>query len=193
MDAPTQRPFPDPVFACVKCNQVKPAAQRRSKQSYICRDCQNSIRQEYMERPEPRARAIKRTASWVEKNKSKKTDSDKKRSRRWEARFCMAQHNAAKRGILFLLPLSDFIRLHETATCECCGVTLTSVRDDVPFSRQTRTLDRLDSAGPYSVWNCSVLCHRCNTIKSDASADDVLRVALWLKKRAEREEHVFVG
>jgi hypothetical protein len=182
MDAKPPDPLPD-HFACSKCNQIKPTHPRR--RGDICRECRNAIRREYLSRPIPAAKAATRTRSWTKRNPDRKKAQDRKQNVLWCSRWKLARFNAESRGVLFLLPIEEFIRLHRVSACESCGIALKSIVDGEGFSRVSRTLDRVDPDGPYSVWNCAVLCHLCNTIKNNATPEQVQAVASWFTNRAK--------
>ena len=49
------------------------------------------------------------------------------------------------------------------------------------------TLDRIDPKKGYVPGNVIVICHRANSIKNNATADEIEKVANWLQRQEERE------
>lgn len=90
--------------------------------------------------------------------------------------------NACARARKVGVPLDemDWRTLTQPISCECCGASLV-----VGGGLSSPSLDRIVPAKGYVYGNIAWLCKRCNSIKNDASADDLERVAAWLRKRTE--------
>lgn len=88
--------------------------------------------------------------------------------------------NACARARRAGLPLDeiDWRTLGVPGSCECCGVKLV-----VGGGADSPSLDRVVPVEGYVYGNLAWLCKRCNSIKSDATADELERVANWLRKR----------
>ena len=52
--------------------------------------------------------------------------------------------------------------------------------DDIYWRKHIPAIDRIDSTLNYQDNNVQILCQRCNMIKGDANAEDVMRVAIYL-------------
>lgn len=72
--------------------------------------------------------------------------------------------------------------LQRQSTCECCGVTLAIERR---FNGQkcdtSPSLDRIVPSLGYVAGNVALLCWRCNNLKRDATSDELMTIALWMK------------
>lgn len=77
--------------------------------------------------------------------------------------------SAASRGLLFTIPPAAFARL-TSDPCSYCGAPPRRVRVNYGWNG----LDRVDSAGDYTVANCVPCCWTCNRMKGDLSASDFL-------------------
>jgi len=136
---------------------------------------------------ECKACSSKRNILWVEKNrvytnKKNKASTRKKRlNDPKKALFCGAKYRAKQRGVLFLLNPDDFII---PEICPILGIpiktksgTATEMvrhwRDDSP------SLDRIDGARGYIKENVVVVSLRANRIKSDATIEELMKIARW--------------
>lgn len=64
--------------------------------------------------------------------------------------------------------------------CACCRVPFYfSVRGD-GWRDDSPSFDRFDPTGDYSLSNVRLICWRCNNIKRNYGADDLMRVARWI-------------
>lgn len=74
--------------------------------------------------------------------------------------------------------------LQRQRTCECCGCELDVARKmNGQKNNHSPSIDRIIPALGYVVGNVALLCWRCNNLKRDATADELQRVADWLRSR----------
>ena len=59
------------------------------------------------------------------------------------------------------------------------------------YNRSLPSLDRIDARIGYRDGNLQVICSRCNTLKNDASPDEIMQLAIAMKK--QQEERLKLG
>jgi hypothetical protein len=97
---------------------------------------------------------------------------------RTREKFFEIQRRAESKNIPFELSIDDIrTMITETKVCPVFGVDLViGGGDNAP------SIDRLDSSKGYVVGNVIVMSSRANRIKNNATADEVMQVALWMKR-----------
>jgi hypothetical protein len=70
-----------------------------------------------------------------------------------------------------------------TPDCPVCGIRLNYEHHGTGFNRDSPSIDRLDPKVGYTVGNVSVICVRCNILKQNATAEELERVARWIRVR----------
>lgn len=99
-----------------------------------------------------------------------------------------ARAGAPERGLTFneaLFAICD----DPPKTCACCGVTLDyAVRARSGDSGRDRSpsLDRCDNLVGYVAGNVYVTCYRCNRLKNDATATELIALAAYVTRHLER-------
>jgi hypothetical protein len=97
-----------------------------------------------------------------------------------------AAYRARQKGFEFAEALRDLVE-EPPRNCACCGKSFDFTvgkgrnhrgRDDSP------SLDRVNSAEGYTSRNTAVICYRCNRIKTDATADELMTVARYMRRYA---------
>ena len=88
-----------------------------------------------------------------------------------------ARNRATAKGREFSITLSD---LYIPDVCPLLGVPLSMVG---PNSDHRPSLDRIDSNKGYIPGNVWVVSSRANRLKSDATADELIRIGLALRER----------
>jgi hypothetical protein len=102
------------------------------------------------------------------------------RTHREKFKFFALKRNAAVRSIPFLLSKEELVALLKAEKCPICRTPMhTRGAKNAP---DNRSIDRIDSSGPYSMKNCACICYRCNNIKSYGTRDDHRRIAAWMGK-----------
>jgi len=116
----------------------------------------------------------------------------------WVKRKCsQAARNEKEKGTVndrgyrrFLNQSSLLLMCHNN--CPCCGseldyssrqeqIDLGIDSGDVYWRRHVPALDRIDSSRHYEDNNIQILCQHCNMIKGDGTADDIMKVAVYLQ------------
>jgi len=104
----------------------------------------------------------------------------------WRAkkhRYCLlmsAKTRAKKRGHTFSVTEAD---ITWPTHCPVLGVELT-YGGGHGHQRSNASLDRLDNSKGYIVGNVFVLSWRANSIKNDATAEELRAVAAWVEKQS---------
>jgi len=94
-----------------------------------------------------------------------------------------ARYRSAKLGLEFGITYKD---LHLPMNCPVLGIPI-FVGDEVS-SENSPSIDRLNPEKGYIPGNCLVISHLANRIKTNASTDQIRKVADWLDAvTAERE------
>lgn len=83
--------------------------------------------------------------------------------------------SAAKRGIQFDLTPTDIDEIGIPITCPVLGIPLYFHREKV--QDDSISFDRIDSSKGYTVDNLIVTSYRANRLKSDASLQELRRIA----------------
>lgn len=100
-----------------------------------------------------------------------------RRKRRPEAYlFNIAKQRSKRRGIEFTITVDD---LKMPEFCPLLGVRLDSYADNVDLHP---SIDRIDSAKGYIKGNVWIISHRANRVKSNASADEIIKIGSALKE-----------
>lgn len=91
-----------------------------------------------------------------------------------------ARQRAAAKGLPFTITEEDVLAAWpEDGACPVLGIPLK--RGSVGGAQGAApTLDRLNNAWGYEPGNIAVISHRANTLKSDASAAEIERLAAWM-------------
>lgn len=91
-----------------------------------------------------------------------------------------AKKRAAKKGLPFNLSKEDVLKLIGDGICPVFGTQYYMASG---LSGTSASLDRQKPELGYVKGNCSVISYRANTIKQDATADEVQRVADWIRQK----------
>ena len=124
------------------------------------------------------------------KKHSRKKASAKYHQRKRESKDYIARHmcnsarqRARKSGLVFDITIND---IDIPAVCPVLGIPL--FVGSGKLSRNSPTLDRIDSSKGYTRENIKVISHRANTIKSNATASEIYKVYEYMK--SAEENHV---
>lgn len=93
-----------------------------------------------------------------------------------------AKKRAKKSNVTFDLVVEDF---KPRETCPCCGEHF-GYDNDRHNKRTSPSIDRLNPAGGYTKDNCWVICNRCNTIKNNATVDELEAIAREVRAEIAR-------
>ncbi len=89
---------------------------------------------------------------------------------------------AKRKGVPCTITVESIIRGDK---CPCCGIAFergTGVR-----CKASPSLDRIRPELGYVPGNIEIICGRCNSIKNDASPEELRRVADWLESRRKHQ------
>jgi len=93
--------------------------------------------------------------------------------------WTFARRRAKCKGLPFSIVPED-IMLPER--CPVCGIMLVHAIGKGRKQAASSSLDRVEPHQGYVVGNIAVMCSRCNTIKTDATVEELERLAKWLSK-----------
>jgi hypothetical protein len=79
---------------------------------------------------------------------------------------------------------NDYVASLTPDTCPALGVPLSFGGTGRPVA-ESASIDRIDPAKGYVIGNVAVISRRANAIKSDATAEEIMRVAQWVATRME--------
>lgn len=153
----------DKNIVCEVCNKEVIPTGRHQK---VCSDCRVEYYTNYRK-------------SWYysdhEQNKKKNKEKIKKfRQSNPEKYLLISSKNRAKtKGIEFNLRLKDIV------IPKCCPIL------DTEFIRGTESaasLDRIDSTKGYTRDNIQVISRKANVMKNNATQEELMRFAEWVKK-----------
>jgi len=168
------RPISLTEAKCTKCLKIKAASDfgvtesKRTGKRYlrsICKPCNS----------------IETTERWNELKETQPIVAWSKQA------FRSARLRANERGLVFTLSVDMVLALGERKQCEYCqqGVMF-NVDAEHLHERKSATLDRVIGSVGYVPSNVVLSCWRCNVIKNDATADELIQLGLAVKKLAER-------
>lgn len=100
-----------------------------------------------------------------------------RRKRRPEAHlFNIAKQRSKKKNIEFSITVED---LKVPEVCPLLGIKLDSYSDDIDVHP---SIDRIDSSKGYIKGNVWIISHKANRVKSDATADELVKIGMALKE-----------
>jgi len=120
-------------------------------------------------RPHVRAKNRAYSKEWIKQNPK----------RRW---FLAKKGRAKEDGIEFTL---EYETLALPETCPIFGFELLYGGGGKGCNPRSASMDRLDPRKGYTAANVLVVSHLANTIKSNATPDQIMQVALFYKRLAE--------
>ena len=174
---------------CTQCNQHKEQGDfwwkdGKQRLSSRCRECRNA---NYKENPH---RARERARIWYKANSGRASV----RSRYYrKANVCVMLLRAAKRrarnsALPFDLTITD---IHIPQRCPVLGLSL--VVNEGRSRASSPTIDRIVPSLGYVRGNILVISHRANTIKNDASVEELFRVARFYENLEIQRQAATVG
>lgn len=133
------------------------------------------------------------------KNPECKKESNRRAAREWarrnpgphlewrkanpEAYFLFKlKHRAKLHGVPFDLVVADLPEV--PSHCPCCNVKLVRGVGKSSVQQNSPALDRIKPVNGYVKGNVQWLCFRCNRFKSDASPEEIMRLAVFMNKEA---------
>ena len=158
---------PQPKKTCRKCGRTDVELPRAHHRDYICTGCnQEQVRAWQQANPEKR------------QAQSRRTNQRSREKHPERALLSSAKQRAKEAGVPFSITEEDIIIIPP-----CCPVL------GIPLQRKagrgggdnSPSLDRIVPELGYVPGNIAVISNRANRIKSNATAEEIERVAAWLR------------
>lgn len=115
------------------------------------------------------------TGKTKEKDYLKKANLAYSRSNPEKRLFWSAKHRAKKQNLDFDIELSDIV------IPECCPILGYKLEQGEENIHASPSLDRIDSSKGYVKGNIQVISHRANSLKSDATVEELEKLVNYLK------------
>jgi hypothetical protein len=77
----------------------------------------------------------------------------------------------------YLLPI------YEIGKCNCCQIELEHTIGTKSINTNSYTIDRIVPENGYTINNVTILCHKCNEIKNNATPDQLFQIANWYQNK----------
>jgi hypothetical protein len=192
---------PDEVLrACSTCRQGKPLTEFPSNGKGTlktrCKTCHAAATRDYVGRNRAVVNEKKRRASlahpekhvdWMARNGDRHRAATAEYMRRYldehrvEQLLANAYNRAIAKGVPFSLTKADVVI---PEVCPVLGIPLRTGKRG--FSDNSPTLDRVVPSLGYVPGNIAVISGRANMIKRDATADELERIAAWMRSRGAK-------
>lgn len=103
-------------------------------------------------------------------------------AKRLQALCAGAKRRAEKAGLPFDEDLRDYLALNPPVHCPCCGKVLDYSVGRGANRNDSPSLDRMVGSLGYTKLNVRVICWRCNDLKRNATAEELLTVGNFLQR-----------
>lgn len=155
--------------ACSKCGEVKSLSEfQRTKDGFLgrradCKSCQAQYKHQ----------------RWISGQTSARRRSDPVSTQLYMMN-ANAKRRARSKGLPYDIDI-DYLRSIAPSRCPLLGVELqwacnSGLSSEGGPSSNSPSLDRIDSSKGYVKGNVVIVSHRANTIKNDATEDELLRI-----------------
>lgn len=96
------------------------------------------------------------------------------------------KRRARENGMEFALTKADIVFPER---CECCGqiMEIGTTPNGGP-TRNSPSVDRIDSSRGYVPGNIAFICHRCNVLKKDGTIAEFEQILAYMKEKLSRQE-----
>jgi hypothetical protein len=94
-----------------------------------------------------------------------------------------AEERARKAGIPFTITVEEILELIGDGVCPVLGIKYTLSSRKV--TDESANLDRFIAKLGYTKENCTVISKLANSIKTNGTAEQVLKVWVWMKQRQD--------
>ena len=161
---------------CPICNQEVEDYFRTNSRCQSCRGRRNN---DWWEKN--RVRQLKKAHDrWVREH----PDGYRTTEQKFKNAFTRSRANASTRGIPWKFETLEQFKAEFGGvfpeTCPVLGIHLEYGRGKV--SPTSPSLDRFDNTLPYQPGNVTIISHRANWLKGDATYDELQKVAKWMRK-----------
>lgn len=178
---------------CSKCKTVKLFTEFTSNKSrpdgltVWCKTCSKSSRDSYYIANKEKIK--QRHLAWREKNKDyiKTNKLLKKMEDPRKIMLYSAKHRAQVKGLSFDIDLEDIVIPEH---CPVLNIRLEFFHKSQ--SRSSPSLDRIDSSLGYIKGNVQVISWLANTMKTNATMDELYLFALWILKQKEENDRQYL-
>jgi hypothetical protein len=170
---------------CSRCGQDRPESDFNGLKT--CSKCKDYLKRYYVEnRGQEIARALKSYNGKYKKDPDAMRAYKRAEIRRNPESYLLYQTKtrAKKRGLPFNLTHDD-VKVPEK--CPVLGYTLEI--NSGGAGHNSPTVDRIVPSEGYVKGNVQIISHRANTIKSDATAEELRKVADFMEKLMEKIGH----
>lgn len=167
--------------SCSKCGVRHPRSQfykhtrTADKLTSWCKGCYKVSRDAYYQENKERAAAL--SAVWREKNRE--SINEKRRAKKREdprkTMYASAKHRARKGGIPFDIDLDDIV-----IPDECPVLRKPFDFGNTKQERMSPSLDKIDPTLGYVKGNIQVISWLANTMKNDATEEELMAFAQWV-------------
>lgn len=169
------------VSRCKMCDAKRSAKYRANPET---KQCRAEYQAKYNANPEVKKRTKEYSANYYAKPEVKRrrneryvvTSIDNPEKMMWTG----AMARAKKKGIEFTLELKDIVI---PEYCPLSDVRL--FKGDRVHHTASPSIDRIDPTKGYTKENIWVIAHRANTIKSDATSEEFMIIALNYQKKMD--------
>lgn len=175
---------------CSKCGRELPlSAFNRGNSLYgrrsFCRECEHSIQNspEYVARR--RKNTLKRRESLEYILKSNNADTDRRHNNDTSLKLCLlrvAKQRAKTKGLDFNIDITD-INLPDK--CPLLNIPLSSFYGEA--TNNSYSIDRIDSSKGYIKGNVWIISKRANTLKGNATLEELEMLVKNLRRRIREE------
>lgn len=105
----------------------------------------------------------------------------KKKYVKHDSIYSNRKYKARQKNITFNLLYDEYISLERPKNCPLLGIKLNY--DNKVTSDNSPVLDRVDNSKGYELNNVWIISSRANRIKNDATAGELMKIALNLQKK----------
>lgn len=178
---------------CSKCKTVKLFSEFTSNKSRSdgltvwCKSCSKSSRDNYYLANKEKIK--QKHLEWREKNKDyiKASRLAKRKEDPRKIMLYSAKHRAQAKGLSFDIDVEDIII---PEYCPVLNIKLELFHESQ--NRSSPSLDRIDSNLGYTKGNIQVISWLANTMKTNASLDELYLFALWVLKIKEENDRQYL-
>ena len=168
---------------CPGCNR-----NRKYHANGLCNTCNSRV---WSKKDPDRFNAVKRKSLKrrrnLNTNKTRLLLNDYRKSMLWEQRI-RDNRSTERRERRTNLSIEFLRNLRKTSpTCQCCSREL--VYESLPRNAlrgSSATLDRIIPHLGYIPTNVAIICHKCNTRKSDSGLEDLVMIVAYIKKASNK-------
>lgn len=161
------QPAEEQTFVCSTCQQSKPESERRSR-GHQCKACRSRAHAKYREKNHEKYIAWRR--EWLHRTRARQL-------------WLSARARAKRKGVPFEISVDD---IFVPEFCPVLGIKLEQGRGKGRRDHSP-TLDRIEPSLGYVRGNIAVISGRANTLKSNGTPEEHVRIAAWMRAHESKE------